>query len=54
MNLSDTQRKYASRIIFIAIITVAMGQTVVFAILGPSGREVELNVMQIGFINTCS
>ena len=54
MNLSDTQRKYASRIIFIAIITVAMGQTVVFAILGPLGREVGLNEMQIGFIITCS
>ena len=54
MNLSDTQRKYASRIIFIAIITVAMGQTVVFAILGPLGREVGLNEIQIGFIITCS
>ena len=54
MNLDDTQRKHASRIIFIAIITVAMGQTVVFAILGPLGREVGLNEMQIGFIITCS
>lgn len=54
MNLDDTQRKYANRIIFIAIITVAMGQTVVFAILGPLGRKVGLNEMQIGFIITCS
>ncbi len=54
MNLDDTQRKHASRIIFIAIIAVAMGQTVVFAILGPLGREVGLNEMQIGFIITCS
>jgi MFS family permease len=54
MNLDDTQRKHASRIIFIAIIAVAMGQTVVFAILGPLGREVGLNEIQIGFIITCS
>lgn len=54
MKLDDTQRRRASHVIFIAIITVAMGQTVVFAILGPLGREVGLNEMQIGFIITCS
>lgn len=54
VELSSAQQKMASRVILVAIITVAMGQTVVFAILGPLGREVGLNELQIGFIITCS
>ncbi|OUS26271.1 hypothetical protein A9Q99_18745 [Gammaproteobacteria bacterium 45_16_T64] len=52
--LSEAQRSIASKIIIFAIITVSMGQTVVFAILGPLGREVGLDELQIGFIITCS
>ncbi len=41
-------------LIFVAIMCVHVGQTVVFAILAPLGREVGLVEWQIGTIITCS
>lgn len=43
-----------SALVFIAIVCVNIGQTVVFAILAPLGREVGLVEWQIGSIITCS
>ncbi|MCG8317155.1 MAG: MFS transporter [Pseudomonadales bacterium] len=52
--ISQPQKLSAMRIIFMAIMAVSMGQTVVFAILAPLGREAGLVEMQIGTIITCS
>lgn len=52
--LSDAQCRRARLLIFIAIMATGLGQTVVFALLGPLGREVGLRELQIGFIITCS
>lgn len=43
-----------SALVFVAIVCVNVGQTVVFAILAPLGREVGLVEWQIGSIITCS
>lgn len=52
--ITDQQKKLAVRFIFMAIMAVSMGQTVVFAILAPLGREAGLIELQIGAIITCS
>lgn len=52
--LADAHKSAAIRFIFMAIMAVSMGQTVVFAILAPLGREVGLVELQIGAIITCS
>lgn len=52
--LTDRQKTLAVRFIFTAIMAVSMGQTVVFAILAPLGREAGLIELQIGAIITCS
>lgn len=48
------QRRRARLLISFAVMATGLGQTVVFAILGPLGREVMLSEMQIGIIITCS
>lgn len=48
------QRGLVSALIFVAITCINIGQTVVFAILAPLGREVGLVEWQIGSIITCS
>lgn len=53
-DLSPPLRRRAQILIFSAIMATALGQTVVFAVLGPLGREVGLNEVQIGAIITCS
>ena len=45
---------FAKRILLFALIAVGMGQTVLFAILAPLGREVGLTVIQIGTIISAS
>lgn len=52
--LTPALRRRAQLLIFIAIMATGLGQTVVFAVLGPLGREVALNELQIGIIITCS
>lgn len=52
--LNQQQKNTAVRFIFMAIMSVSMGQTVVFAILAPLGREAGLIELQIGAIITCS
>lgn len=52
--LTPALRRRAQFLIFIAIMATGLGQTVVFAVLGPLGREVALNELQIGTIITCS
>ncbi len=52
--LTDSHKTSAIRFIFMAIMAVSMGQTVVFAILAPLGREAGLVELQIGAIITCS
>lgn len=52
--LTPALRHRAQLLIFIAIMATGMGQTVVYAVLGPLGREASLNEVQIGFIFTCS
>ncbi|MCG8671989.1 MAG: MFS transporter [Pseudomonadales bacterium] len=52
--LGQPQKRVAFRFIFMAIMAVSMGQTVVFAILAPLGREAGLVELQIGGIITCS
>lgn len=52
--LSGKQRVLVSALVFIAVVCVNIGQTVVFAILAPLGREVGLVEWQIGSIITCS
>ncbi len=52
--LAERQKRVALNLISFAIIAVGMGQTVVFAILAPLGREVGLVELQIGTIITCS
>ncbi|MDX1694165.1 MAG: MFS transporter [Ketobacteraceae bacterium] len=52
--LSEAHKNTAIRFIFMAIMAVSMGQTVVFAILAPLGREAGLVELQIGAIITCS
>src|SRR3990167_4169364 len=47
-------RRRARLLISFAVMATGLGQTVVFAILGPLGREVMLSEMQIGIIITCS
>ncbi|HVL02490.1 MAG TPA: MFS transporter [Dongiaceae bacterium] len=48
------QRRRAQLVIVFAIMATGLGQTVVFALLGPLGREVMLTELQIGIIITCS
>lgn len=52
--LDAAQHRRARLLIFLAIMATGLGQTVVFAILGPLGREVALSELQIGTIITCS
>lgn len=52
--LTPALRRRAQLLIFFAIMATGLGQTVVFAVLGPLGREVALNELQIGTIITCS
>ena len=52
--LTPALRRRAQLLIFIAIMATGLGQTVVFAVLGPLGREVALNELQIGIVITCS
>lgn len=52
--LSPALRRRAQLLIFLAIMATGLGQTVVFAVLGPLGREVALTELQIGTIITCS
>lgn len=52
--LTPALRRRAQLLIFLAIMATGLGQTVVFAVLGPLGREVSLNELQIGTIITCS
>lgn len=52
--LPPHQRQRAIALVLFAVVAVGMGQTVVFAILGPLGREVGLIELQIGAIITCS
>ena len=48
------ERKWVFTLVFVSILSVAMGQSVVFAILAPLGREVGLMELQIGIIVSCS
>lgn len=52
--LSQTAKARASWIIFSVVIATAMGQSVVFAVLLPVGREVGLIELQIGIIISSS
>lgn len=52
--INGQQRVLVSALVFVAIVCVNIGQTVVFAILPPLGREVGLVEWQIGSIITCS
>ena len=52
--LAPALRRRAQVLIFLAIMATGLGQTVVFAVLGPLGREVALSELQIGTIITCS
>jgi MFS family permease len=45
---------FAKRTLLFSLIAVGMGQTVLFAILAPLGREIGLSVMQIGAIISAS
>lgn len=45
---------FAKRILLFSLIAVGMGQTVLFAILAPLGREIGLSVIQIGAIISAS
>jgi MFS family permease len=45
---------FARRILLFSLIAVGMGQTVLFAILAPLGREIGLSVIQIGAIISAS
>lgn len=54
ITLPPQQRQRAIALVLFAVVAVGMGQTVVFAILGPLGREVGLMELQIGAIITCS
>ena len=45
---------FAKRILLFSLVAVGMGQTVLFAILAPLGREIGLSVIQIGAIISAS
>jgi len=50
-------RKLSSRqfnLLVVGLLTVAVGQSFIFAILPPLGREVNLSVVQINFMIACS
>ncbi len=54
LDLTDFPVKYARRVLLTCLIAVGMGQTVLFAVLAPLGRETGLSEMQIGAILSAS
>lgn len=44
----------ARRLLFVALVAVGMGQTIVFAVLAPLGREIGLSEIQVGAIISAS
>ena len=52
--LSPVEFRYARIILLIALVSVGFGFTVLFAILGPLGREVGMSELQISSIIAAS
>jgi len=47
-------RRVSTTLILACMVTFAMGQTILFTVLGPVGRDVGLQEVQVGLITTCS
>ncbi len=51
---NKTARRVSYALILGCMVTFAMGQTILFTLLGPLGREIGLQEYQVGLITTCS
>ncbi|MFT5134152.1 MAG: MFS family permease [Gammaproteobacteria bacterium] len=54
VNLDGFNQKLAKRVLLCSVLAVGFGQTILFAVLGPLGREIGLVEMQIGAIISAS
>jgi MFS family permease len=54
LDLSDFPMKYARKVLLASLVAIGMGQTVLFAVLAPLGREIGLSEIQIGAIISLS
>ncbi len=53
-NPIDTSQRFARRVLLASLVAVGLGQTVLFAILAPLGREIGLSEIQVGAIISAS
>lgn len=54
LDLSEFPLRYARRVLLTCLVLVGAGQTVLFSVLAPLGREVGLTEIQVGFLLSCS
>ena len=54
LDLSEFPLRYARNVLLASLVVVGMGQTVLFAVLAPLGRDIDLSVIQIGVIISSS
>lgn len=45
---------YARRVLLASLVAIGLGQTVLFAVLAPLGREIGLSELQVGAIISAS